>query len=267
MVEHCCDDNCEEAAGGLKMVRGMENRHRGLGSRAVDIIGKDGQLIQPIEEGYAPPPAQKSRARSLIFTREDKDGMALKMIRAMIRERKKGRRLRMIRVVRNIRPMRAGKCIPVPLTRYKLSPRYVSNIPPSPLPYSSATHSATLFFVFHHPNSSPTPHRPPTTAPQAPKPPSPKPTSSNNPPPSPTGINIEVLSASTEISFSETTTDEKSRTWTVPAGQTGKVGFTPNLRCTRGKFTCEGGVWFVKGEACTGYMEADEIAGTFGYCD
>ncbi|KAI4091886.1 MAG: hypothetical protein LQ344_003843 [Seirophora lacunosa] len=75
------------------------------------------------------------------------------------------------------------------------------------------------------------------------------------------GINIEIISASTEMTFEESITNGKSKKWTIPAGQSGKVGFTPNLKCTKGALMCDGNE--SKGEACTGYEEAGEIAGTY----
>ncbi|KAL8994416.1 MAG: hypothetical protein Q9169_005603 [Polycauliona sp. 2 TL-2023] len=74
------------------------------------------------------------------------------------------------------------------------------------------------------------------------------------------GINFEIFSASTELTFEESITDTKQKTWTVPAGQTGKVAFTPTLKCTRGKLDCGDNP---EGEACTGFKEAGEIAGTY----
>ncbi|KAL9596549.1 MAG: hypothetical protein Q9219_005727 [cf. Caloplaca sp. 3 TL-2023] len=74
------------------------------------------------------------------------------------------------------------------------------------------------------------------------------------------GINFAIFSASTELTFEQSITDTNQKTWNVPAGQTGKVGFTPTLKCTRGKLDCGEQP---KGEACTGFREADEIAGTY----
>lgn len=75
------------------------------------------------------------------------------------------------------------------------------------------------------------------------------------------GLNIGVVEASTTITFEHSITDTKSRAWQVPAGQTGKVGFTPNLMCTSGTSHCGDGD--SHGEACTGYREAGEVAGTY----
>ncbi|KAL8720653.1 MAG: hypothetical protein Q9225_002523 [Loekoesia sp. 1 TL-2023] len=75
------------------------------------------------------------------------------------------------------------------------------------------------------------------------------------------GVNIEIISAETTMTFEESITDTKEKKWTIPAGQAGKVGFTPNLKCSKGSMTCKDGT--STGEACTGYKEADEIAGTY----
>lgn len=50
------------------------------------------------------------------------------------------------------------------------------------------------------------------------------------------GINMEVISATTQITFEENLVDKKEKQWTVPASQVGKLGFTPTLKCTKGKF-------------------------------
>ncbi|KAL8727006.1 MAG: hypothetical protein Q9181_005863 [Wetmoreana brouardii] len=84
------------------------------------------------------------------------------------------------------------------------------------------------------------------------------------------GFNIEIISASTDISnisfpmqrtFEESISNGKEKKWTIPAGQNGKVGFTPTLKCTKGSMQCKDGT--SEGEACTGFQEADEIAGTY----
>lgn len=51
------------------------------------------------------------------------------------------------------------------------------------------------------------------------------------------GIGFEVFSASVSITFEETLTDGQEKTFTIPAGQTGKLGFTPILKCTKGSMT------------------------------
>lgn len=48
------------------------------------------------------------------------------------------------------------------------------------------------------------------------------------------GIGFEVFSASVSVTFEETLTDGQEKTFTIPAGQTGKLGFTPILKCTKG---------------------------------
>jgi len=52
------------------------------------------------------------------------------------------------------------------------------------------------------------------------------------------GVNIlEIVSASVSFEMSESVTDSTAYTFSVPAGQTGQVGFTANLRCTSGMFS------------------------------
>lgn len=49
------------------------------------------------------------------------------------------------------------------------------------------------------------------------------------------GVDIfEIVSTSVSFEFSESITDTTTYTFNVPAGQTGQVGFTANLRCTTG---------------------------------
>jgi len=49
------------------------------------------------------------------------------------------------------------------------------------------------------------------------------------------GINIlEIVSAGVSFSISESVSDSTEYSFTAPAGQTGRVGFTANLRCTTG---------------------------------
>ncbi|KAL8837332.1 MAG: hypothetical protein Q9205_007387 [Flavoplaca limonia] len=223
MVEHCCDENCEEATGGLKMVRGIENRRRGLGSRAVDIMGKDGQTIEPVEEGY--PPLQ-SRSGRLLSSRADEDQDGIQDDSQGDKDEEDGKKIEDDKECKEYTADEGGE----QYTRPADAPQIVATA-------SDGGTEGTEITI----SKSRTVEQSVTFS---------------------AGINLEVLQASTELSFSESLTDEKQRTWTVPAGQTGKVGFTPNLRCTRGHFTCKDGV-VSEGEACTGYREADEIAGTF----
>ena len=58
-----------------------------------------------------------------------------------------------------------------------------------------------------------------------------------------TGVDLEIVKAETTIEFSQSITDTKTKTWTVPAGEVGKVGFTPTLRCSQGKQYVEKGDW------------------------
>jgi hypothetical protein len=96
------------------------------------------------------------------------------------------------------------------------------------------------------------------------------------------GIDWEIFSASVSIEFEETITNGNGKKFVVPAGQAGKVHFTPTLKCTKGPSTspvyrcmgranfnhCSGSVSDcgdgpTTGEACTGYEEAGEIASTY----
>ena len=49
------------------------------------------------------------------------------------------------------------------------------------------------------------------------------------------GIGFEVFSASVSVTFEETLTDGQEKTFTIPPGQVGKLGFTPILKCTKGE--------------------------------
>ena len=48
------------------------------------------------------------------------------------------------------------------------------------------------------------------------------------------GINWEIISASVSVTFEESITNGQEKTFTVPAGQAGKLGFTPIWKCTKG---------------------------------
>ena len=48
------------------------------------------------------------------------------------------------------------------------------------------------------------------------------------------GVGFEVFSASVSITFEESITDGEEKSFTIPAGQVGKLGFTPTLKCTKG---------------------------------
>lgn len=63
------------------------------------------------------------------------------------------------------------------------------------------------------------------------------------------GINFEIFSTSTELTFEESITDTKEEKWTLPAGHSGRVAYTPTLKCTKGKLDCGDKP---KGDACTG---------------
>lgn len=93
------------------------------------------------------------------------------------------------------------------------------------------------------------------------------------------GVNLEVVEASTTITFEKSTTDTKTFTFNIPAGQLGNVGFTPTVRCSTGKYlstlcawiklcadkrilgTCKGSG--SHGTVCTGFHQGGAIAGTY----
>lgn len=98
------------------------------------------------------------------------------------------------------------------------------------------------------------------------------------------GLDIGVISASTEKSFEESLEDTKEKKWNLPAGQTSKFGFTPTLKCKKGlsplppfssnlsstdvltTLATTGTLRCNKdstGEACTGFKEAGENAVTY----
>ena len=51
------------------------------------------------------------------------------------------------------------------------------------------------------------------------------------------GLDVEIFSASVSVTFEESITDSKEKKFTIPAGQAGKLGFTPTLKCTQGSFS------------------------------
>lgn len=55
MVQHSCGDKERNnvTPGKSKLVRGLENR-RSIGARALQIMEKDGQVIESVEVGYPP---------------------------------------------------------------------------------------------------------------------------------------------------------------------------------------------------------------------
>ncbi|KAL8678839.1 MAG: hypothetical protein Q9186_004822 [Xanthomendoza sp. 1 TL-2023] len=201
MIQHCCGSkDCEAATGSVKMIRGIENR-RSLGARAIEIKGKDGTIIEPVQTGYAP---QKKRSIAANTAPEN-----------LVRRKDK----------------KCEKYVPdgEVYTRPADSPQLVSV-------GGDGGNEGMEITISHERTVSQS-----TTF--------------------SAGINIEIFSVGTELTFEESLTDSKEKKWTVPAGQTGKVAFTPTLKCTSGSLKCEGGT--TEGEACTGFREADEIAGTY----
>ncbi|KAI4194839.1 MAG: hypothetical protein LQ346_003600 [Caloplaca aetnensis] len=205
MIQHCCgSNNCEEAGAGAKLIRGIDYKRSGLTGHSVTITDKDGNLIEPKQQGYPPQrkrsaPSPAAKANKLTSRGENDDDCKEYVPDGEVYTRPAD--VTQI-VATGVNGGTTGSEVEI------TEERSVSQ---------SITFSA--------------------------------------------GINIEIISASTEISFEETLTNGKSKKWTIPAGQSGKVGFTPNLKCTKGALMCDGNE--SKGEACTGYEEAGEIAGTY----
>ncbi|KAL8811846.1 MAG: hypothetical protein Q9223_007442 [Gallowayella weberi] len=202
MIQHCCGSkDCQAATGSAKMIRSIESR-RSLGARAVEIKGKDGKIIEPVQTGYAP-----QKKRSIAVDTAPKT------------------------LVRRKDDSSCKKYVPdgEVYTRPADRPQLVSS-------GGDGGNEGMEISISHERSVS----QSVTFS---------------------AGINIEIISASTEMTFEETITDTKEKKWTVPAGQTGKVAFTPTLKCTSGTLECGDGT--SKGEACTGFREADEIAGTY----
>ncbi|THY95088.1 hypothetical protein D6C92_04571 [Aureobasidium pullulans] len=77
------------------------------------------------------------------------------------------------------------------------------------------------------------------------------------------GVNIlEIVSSSVSFEFSESVTDSTSFTFPIPSGQTGRVGFTANLRCTKGTISCSDGSSYY-GETCSPIKTDGELDGTY----
>ncbi|KAI4169305.1 MAG: hypothetical protein LQ343_005803 [Gyalolechia ehrenbergii] len=224
MIQHCCGSgDCEAAGAGAKMVRGMDYK-RGLSTRSIEIKDKDGNIIEPSQVGE--PPQKKALAPSdppTIFRRDD---LHHKDCKEYVPD---------------------GEVY----TRPADAPQIVATGVDGGTTGSEVTisHSREVSQSISF------------TA----------------------GVNIEIISAETTMTFEESITDTKEKKWTIPAGQSGKVGFTPNLKCSKGSLfhisnpilfsleandvsstgamKCKDGT--STGEACTGYKEADEIAGTY----
>ncbi len=206
MIQHCCGSSeCEDAGAGAKMIRGIDYKRSGLNGRSVTITDKNGNVIEPKQEGYPPQrkrsalPSSAAKANKLISRGDNDDDCKDYVPDGEVYTRPAD--VTQI-VATGVNGGTTGSEVEI------TEERSVSQ---------SVTFSA--------------------------------------------GINIEIISASTEISFEETLTNGKAKKWTIPAGQSGKVGFTPNLKCTKGALMCDGNE--SKGEACTGYEEAGEIAGTY----
>ncbi|KAL9011604.1 MAG: hypothetical protein Q9173_003565 [Seirophora scorigena] len=207
IIQHCCGDSCEEAGVGAKMIRGMDYKKRGLSSRGVTIVGEDGKIIPPKEEGYPP-----QRKRSLpppppakLFPRKGSDTKSSDDV----------------------------KCDDDYKGEYYTRPDNVVQIVATGM--DGGTTGAEVEITEERTVTE-------SITMSA-------------------GFDLEIISASMEMTFEKSITNGKAKTWTIPAGQSGKVGFTPTLRCTRGEMTCDGEK--SEGEVCSGYEEAGEIAGTY----
>ncbi|KAL8745418.1 MAG: hypothetical protein Q9190_002444 [Brigantiaea leucoxantha] len=205
MIQHCCNGDCEKATGSPKMVRGLENR-RSLGGRSVEIKGKDGRVVEPIEIGY-PPQMRRSTAPTETFTEVQlaprKDDADCKTY--------------------------------IPDGEVYTRPDNKTQIVAADVEGGTGDGQTTISTAREVSQST-------TFG---------------------AGINFEIFSASTELTFEQSLTDTKEKSWTVPAGQSGNVGFTPTLKCTRGKLDCGEKP---TGEACTGFRydgENAEIAGKY----
>ncbi|KAK8087336.1 hypothetical protein PG994_002310 [Apiospora phragmitis] len=74
-----------------------------------------------------------------------------------------------------------------------------------------------------------------------------------------------VISISTGESWEDTTTDTRSVTVAVPAGQSGYVSWTPIYRCTRGTLeNCDGERTEVM-ESCAAYVTSNVVRGDYAF--
>lgn len=208
MIQHCCgSNNCEDAGAGAKMIRGIDYKRSGLAGRSVTITDKNGNVIEPKEEGYppqrkpsaAPAPAPAAANNKLISRAEDDPSCKEWVPEGEVYTRPAAKTQI---VATGVNGGTTGSEVEISQER-------------------SVSRSTTIGG----------------------------------------GINWSIISASVEVTFTETITNTKTKKVTIPAGQSGKVGFTPNLKCTRGALICDGNE--SKGEACTGYEEAGELAGTY----
>ncbi|KAL8852456.1 MAG: hypothetical protein Q9221_002686 [Calogaya cf. arnoldii] len=226
MIQHCCGlKNCDEAGAGAKMIRGMDYK-RSLSGRSVEIRDKDGNVIQPKEEGYPPlrKPGTLTRRKANHENKNDDESKEDDESKDDDESRDDNESKDNDESCKKYVP--DGEAYTTSANATQIVARGVNGGTGGAEVEITKERSVSQSITFS------------------------------------AGINIEIISASTEISFEETITNGKAMKWTVPAGQTGKVGFTPNLKCTKGKVECNGKT-IEKGVACTGYMEADEIAGTY----
>ncbi|KAL8649402.1 MAG: hypothetical protein Q9210_004419 [Variospora velana] len=227
MLQHCCgSDQCEEAGIGAKMIRGMDYKARGLAGRGIEILDKDGNVIPPKEVGY--PPQSKRSLPPAFSKREEKDEDKEENAKKGDGddEDKKDEE--------EDKGPNHDNCVDyVPdgevYTRPADAPQIIMTA------VDGGTAGADVEITKERSVSQSISFS--------------------------AGINIEIISVSTEITFEESITNGQSKKLPIPAGQVGKLAFTPILKCTKGALMCEGNE--SKGEACTGFSEGDDIAGTY----
>lgn len=242
MVQHCCGiSNCIDAGtsapDSTKMIRGLEHR-RNLESGTTDVKKRDGQIIQSVRFGFIARKQTPQRSNSLKAIARRGDDKSCKTYvpdgEIYTRPADAPQILFTVRMPLRKHPLKLSSLICLQGADGSTTGSEIT------ITEERSVSQSTTFSA---------------------------------------GINIEVISASTEISFEETITNGKERKWTVPANQLGVVGFTPTLKCTKGKFSpktlrstsgadtsqgsleCSDGTF--EGETCTGFNEADEIAGTY----
>ncbi|KAF2759132.1 hypothetical protein EJ05DRAFT_485200 [Pseudovirgaria hyperparasitica] len=71
----------------------------------------------------------------------------------------------------------------------------------------------------------------------------------------------DILSLGVSTEFTESESTSKQVMFSVPAGQSGKVGWTATMNCSTGKGQCDDGE--VEGEVCWPIKNGDDIVGTY----
>lgn len=77
------------------------------------------------------------------------------------------------------------------------------------------------------------------------------------------GDPLGIISASVGFEFSNTQTDSLAYTFTIPADESGYVGFTPAYQCTTGTLTDCNGVVTPEGESCTPWVINGVLQGDY----